>query len=96
VDESFKEAFTHVAGLTTARFSSIAAGARAVHTIVVRPQQPGYYNHGLTNAQIREQHRIAKKRAKLEYKQQQAQQYYYQQQYGYGYHPRRAPINPFR
>ncbi len=59
-------------------------------------QQPGYYNPGLTNAQIREQQRIAKKRAKIEFKQRQAQQYYYQQQYGYGYHPRRAPIDPFR
>jgi hypothetical protein len=58
--------------------------------------QPGYYNPGLTNAQMREQQRIAKKRAKIEFKQRHAQQYYFQHQYGYGYHPRRAPIDPFR
>ncbi len=44
MDESFKEAFTHVAGLTTAKFSSIPAGGKAVHTLVVTPLQPGYYN----------------------------------------------------
>jgi hypothetical protein len=59
-------------------------------------QRPGYYNPGLTNAQIREQQRIARKRAKIEFKQRQAQQHYFQHQYGYGYHPRRAPIDPFR